>query len=84
MERVLPRVTFDFELAYRVLDTGDGGAEDEKNFHEVVLVALALVQADCLGSAGSRGCGQVRFLNLKDEAGEAVSLPRLGEAKAAG
>jgi CRISPR-associated protein Csm3 len=55
MERVLPGVRFDFELVYRVLDTDDGGEADEKNFNDVVKLALALVQADFLGSAGSRG-----------------------------
>lgn len=76
MERVVPGVRFDFELVYRVLDTGDGGAADRANY-EIVKTALALLEADYLGSAGTRGCGQVRFVDLKDEAGAEVRLPRL-------
>ncbi len=77
MERVVPGVRFDFELVYRVLDTGDGETEDQENFDKVVRLALALLQADCLGSAGSRGCGQIRFVDLKDENGQDVSLPTI-------
>lgn len=80
MERVLPGVAFDFELVYRVLDIGDGGKTDEQNFQDVVLPALALVQADYLGSAGSRGCGQVCFIGLKDENGKPVTLPTILDA----
>ncbi len=76
MERVVPGVRFDFELAYRILDTGDGGATDRANY-EIVKTALALLEADYLGSAGTRGCGQVRFVDLKDENGNPVVLPRL-------
>ena len=81
MERVVPGVTFDLEIVYRVLDTGDDGKTDEKYFDEVVLTALALVQADCLGSAGSRGCGKVRF-HLKDESGQDIVLPSLDATRA--
>jgi len=80
MERVLPGVTFEFELLFRVLDLGDGGAEDNKNFDKVVLPALALVQADYLGSAGSRGCGQIEFVNLRDDCNQSVELPKLFDA----
>ncbi len=81
MERVVPGVRFELEIVYRILDTGDGGAVDEENFTKIVLTALALVQADCLGSAGSRGCGKVRF-HLKDEAGKAIVLPTLDATQA--
>lgn len=76
MERVVPGVKFDFEIVYRILDTDDGGETDRKYFDEIVLTALALVEADCLGSAGSRGCGKVKF-HLKDESGNPVALPKL-------
>lgn len=76
MERVLPGVKFDFEVVYRVLDTGDGGRVDEENFQKVVLTGLALLEADCLGSAGSRGYGKVKF-HLKDESGQAITLLKL-------
>jgi len=81
MERVLPGVRFDLEIVYRVLDTDDGGKVDEQFFNEVVLTALALVQADCLGSAGSRGCGKVRF-HLQDESGQPITLPALDATQA--
>lgn len=77
VERVVPGVKFDFELVYRILDTGDGGAEDRDNFDKIVRTAMALLEADFLGSYGSRGCGQIRFLNLKDEKGAEIRLPRL-------
>lgn len=79
MERVVPGVTFEFELVYRILDTGDGGKEDERNFDEVVLAALSLLESDYLGSSGSRGCGQVKFVDLKDENGNEIVLPELAE-----
>ncbi|HDS85033.1 MAG TPA: type III-A CRISPR-associated RAMP protein Csm3 [Phycisphaerales bacterium] len=75
LERVVPGVTFDLDIAYRVIDTGDGGATDEQNFSEVVLKALALVERDFLGGAGSRGCGKVKFINLTDETGQPLQLP---------
>jgi len=58
MERVVPGVSFNLDLAYRVIDTEDGGAADEKNFQEVVLKALALVQRDYLGGCGSRAAAR--------------------------
>lgn len=85
MERVVPGVKFDFELVYKIIDNGDGGAADRKNFDEVVRVAMALLEHDYLGSAGTRGCGQIRFVNLKDENGQDVTLPKVNvNARAAG
>lgn len=75
MERIVPGVTFDLDIAYRIIDTGDGGAADEQNFNDVVLKALALVEKDYLGGCGSRGCGKVRFIDLKDEQGTPLELP---------
>ncbi len=62
MERVLPEVRFDFEIVYRIFDMGDGGQADEGNFESVLLTAMALLEQDYLGSCGSRGCGQIRFV----------------------
>lgn len=77
MERVLPGVAFDLNIAYRVFEiNGDGGKTDEDLFDSVVLRALALVQADALGGGVSRGNGKVRFDNLKVD-GMPVSLPEL-------
>lgn len=77
LERVIPGVAFDLNLVYKVLDTGDGGALDEQYFTEVVLRALALVQDDFLGGSGSRGCGRIRFEDLKDENGNPLQLPEV-------
>lgn len=82
LERVVPGVIFDLDIVYRVLDTGDDGELDEKYFREVVLTALSLLQQDCLGGSGSRGCGKIEFLELKDEEGKELALPKVLEATA--
>ncbi len=74
IERVVPGVEFDFEIAYRVIDTGDNGATDEKYFKEVVLEGLKLLQNDYLGGGGSRGNGQIEFKDLVDEKGNKIEL----------
>lgn len=74
MERVVPGTTFDFELVYRILDTGDGGKTDQDNFEKVVLKALRMLEVDYLGGGGSRGNGRIRFLDLQDEGGNAIDL----------
>lgn len=82
LERVVPGISFDLDLVYRIFDTGDGGELDERYFGNVVLTALALVQQDCLGGSGSRGCGKIEFLNLKDEQGRDLVLSTVLEATA--
>ena len=67
MERVVPGVKFNFELVYRVIDTGDNGDKDEKLFDEVVIEGLKLLQNDYLGGGGSRGNGRIKFVDLKEE-----------------
>ncbi len=74
IERVVPGVSFDFEIIYRVLDVGDGGAEDRIMFDTVVLEGLRLLQDDYLGGGGSRGNGQICFEDLKDEKGNSITL----------
>ena len=54
IERIVPETTFDFELSYRIIDTGENGAEDEKNLQDVVLTSLSILQLDYLGGGGSR------------------------------
>lgn len=80
LERVVPGVTFDLNISFKVLDMGDDGRTDEANYKEVVLKGLALVQEDFLGGGGSRGNGRVEFIELKDENGNAISLPSVLEA----
>jgi CRISPR-associated protein Csm3 len=75
MERVVPGTSFDVELVYRVFDLeGDVGAADAERL-EVVMTALALVEADALGGGGSRGNGKVRFALAID--GQPLTLPQL-------
>ena len=74
VERVVPSVEFDFEIVYRVIDTGDGGSTDEKYFQEVVLEGLRLLQKDYLGGGGSRGNGQIEFKDLVDEKNGTIEL----------
>ena len=74
LERVVPGVEFNFEISYRVIDTGDNGSTDEKNFNEVVLESLKLLQNDYLGGGGSRGNGQIEFKDLVDEKNNPITL----------
>ncbi len=86
VERVVPGVHFDFEMLYRVFDTGDEGQRDDALLTEAVLTALALIEQDCLGSSGSRGYGAVRFVVAEDGQvqpgvlvdGQRVELPKPG------
>ena len=80
MERVVPSVTFNLDIVFRVLDMGDDGAADEKLFQDVLLTGLALVQQDFLGGGGSRGNGRIEFTKLKDESGRDITLPQVLEA----
>lgn len=74
LERIVPGVEFDFEISYRVIDTGDNGETDKKYFKEVVLESLKLLQDDYLGGGGSRGNGQIEFKDLVDENNNPVNL----------
>lgn len=74
IERIVPGVEFDFEISYRVIDTGDNGSLDEKYFNDVVLESLRLLQNDYLGGGGSRGNGQIEFKDLVDENNNPVNL----------
>ena len=74
IERVVPGVEFNFELVYRIIDTGDGGKDDEAFFKSVVLEGLKLLQNDYLGGGGSRGNGRIKFVDLKDETGAGINL----------
>ncbi|NPV37751.1 CRISPR-associated RAMP Csm3 [Brevinematales bacterium NS] len=78
IERVVPGVEFDFSLSYRIIDTGDGGETDTRYWNEVVLKALAILQQyNYLGGGGSRGNGRIMFVDLKDENGQDVTLPKV-------
>lgn len=76
LERVLPGIEFSVEILYRVFDVdGDGGETDKKMF-ENVLTGLSLVEDDALGGCSSRGCGKVKFIDLKDESGNDIDLDK--------
>ena len=75
LERVIPGVCFDVEILFRMLSSAD------EPLFDMVLTALALVEADCLGGCGSRGCGKVKF-HLKDESGQDIVLPSLDATRA--
>lgn len=79
IERVVPGVEFDFEISYRIIDTGDNGETDEKYFKEVVIESLKMLQDDYLGGGGTRGNGQVEFKDLVDESGNKVDLKNIGK-----
>ena len=69
IERVLPGIEVEFEMVYKVFDTGDGGELDRKYYREVVLGSLVLLEADYLGGGGSRGSGKISFRDLHDNSG---------------
>lgn len=73
IERVVSGVEFDFEMSYRVIDTGDNGETDNKNFESVVLDGLKLLQNDYLGGGGTRGNGQIEFKNITVD-GKSIEL----------
>lgn len=73
LERVVAGVRFKLDLVFKVFDIDDGGAKDEECF-KYVKKALKMVEDDALGGAGSRGCGKVSFINLKDEDGNDITL----------
>jgi CRISPR-associated protein Csm3 len=74
IERVLPGVSFDLEMIYRIFEI-DGDSRGDENRFEVVTSALALLQLDALGGGGSRGNGKVSLDLTLD--GEALVLPKL-------
>lgn len=74
IERVVPKVEFDFEIDYRIIDTGDGGKKDEELFVSVVKEGLKILENDYLGGGGTRGNGQIAFKELKDEDGKEIIL----------
>ena len=60
LERVVPGVAFDMELVFKFFDINN----EEEHF-DLVQEGLKLVELDALGGGGSRGNGQVKFLDLK-------------------
>ena len=63
IERVPAGALFDFEMVYRVFDTGDEGKSDETCLARLLDI-MKLLEQDALGGSGSRGYGRVRFQSL--------------------
>ena len=63
-ERVPAGVAFDFEMAFRLYDLGDGAARDIECL-DWTLQGLALLEEDALGGSGSRGYGRIAFEDLR-------------------
>jgi len=60
MERIPAGIEFKFEMVYRVFDDDNKKTNDE-NLFATVENGLELLQGDCLGGSGSRGCGKIKI-----------------------
>lgn len=60
LERVPAGIEFEFNMSYKVLDMGDNGKNDEKDFEEV-LKGLKLLSLDGIGGGVSRGNGHIKL-----------------------
>jgi len=78
IERVVPDTRFAFEVAFRIFDTGDGGARDWECL-KIFAEGMRRLEADTLGGSGSRGSGKVAF---EDIGVNAAKLTRTGIATA--
>jgi len=67
LERVPAGVQFDFNISLKQYEG------DPENLKDYVLKGLKMIELDALGGNSSRGCGQVRFDDLKVD-NEKVSL----------
>lgn len=59
LERVPAGVEFDFSISLKVFEN------DPSEYFDTVLKAMAMLESDALGGSGSRGCGQIRFINVR-------------------
>ena len=67
LERVPAGVQFDFNISLKQYE------DDADDLKDYVLKGLKMIELDALGGNSSRGCGQVRFDDLKVD-GEKISL----------
>ena len=70
LERVPAGVEFDFNISLKQYEGDDPSLKD------YVLKGLKMIELDALGGNSSRGCGQVRFDDLKVD-GETVELKNI-------
>lgn len=64
-ERVPAGAVFDFQMVYRIFDTGDNGDIDRRNLDQLLGI-MRLLESDALGGSGSRGYGRIRFRKLRE------------------
>jgi len=58
LERVPAGVEFDLDIAFKVFEG------DPEDYFTTVMKAMRLLELDALGGSGSRGCGQIRFVDI--------------------
>lgn len=58
LERVPAGVEFGFSISVKVFE------DDSESYFNTVLKAMRLMELDALGGSGSRGCGQVAFVDV--------------------
>lgn len=59
LERVPAGVEFDFSISFKEFEGDDAGLLD------YVYKGLKMIELDALGGNSSRGCGQVKFVDLQ-------------------
>ncbi len=67
LERVPASVEFDFNIAFKEFEG------DPEDYFTTVLKGMRMLELDALGGSGSRGCGQIKFVNITiddDQKGE--------------
>jgi CRISPR-associated protein Csm3 len=74
LERVPAGVEFDFTVSIRFFEQ-----DDQDEILKAIKQAMVLLQLDALGGCGSRGCGQIKFCNVRINE-EAISDEQLLEA----
>ena len=58
LERVPASVEFDFNISFKVFEG------DPEEYFTTLLRGMHMLELDALGGSGSRGCGQVKFVNI--------------------
>jgi CRISPR-associated protein Csm3 len=58
LERVPAGVEFDFNIAFKVFEN------DPADYFNTLLKGMRMLELDALGGSGSRGCGEIKFVNV--------------------
>jgi CRISPR-associated protein Csm3 len=74
LKRVPAGVEFNLNIAFKVFEG------DPESYFTTILQAMRLLQLDALGGAGSRGCGQIKFVDIEidNEKKEEGFLDKIG------